>query len=104
MTGQSSRSRSVSRSRVIKKSDLFLSGEVLDPYALLEGIVENLKSVDIPLAVVIKDETNTVTYLLSVFLNKEYEIREGKVIFGFKKLDVAHLRVSLEYNLSLVDN
>jgi len=93
------RSRSVSRTRVIKKSDLFPSGESLDPTALLADLLDNVKNLDAPLAVKVTDGENEVTYLLSVFLSKEYEVSGGKVRFGFKKLNVEHLRASISFDI-----
>jgi hypothetical protein len=95
------RSRSVSRSRAVKNSDLFPSGKSLDPLVLLADVLDNFKSLDIPLAVNISDGENEVSYLLSVFISKEYEVVEDKVKFGFKKLNVSHLRASISFEISI---
>lgn len=95
------RPRSVSRSRIIKQSDIFLSGQALDPYALLEDVLKNLNSTDIPLAVVLTDGESSISYLLSVFLSKEYEVNENRVHFGFKTMDVSSLRAKIEFNVDI---
>jgi hypothetical protein len=95
------RSRSVSRSRVIKKSDLFPGGEALDPYVLLEDVLKNLNSTDVPLSVKLSDGNNTVVFILSTFLSKDYEVVNGKVTFGFRKLDVDSLRAKIEFDIGI---
>jgi hypothetical protein len=95
------RSRSVSRSRVIKQTDLFPSGQALDPYVLLEDILNGLVSTEIPLSVIISDGDSSVSFLLSFFLSKEYEVDGDEVIFGFRRLKTASLRAKIEFNISL---
>lgn len=96
-----SRSRSISRSRVVSDSSLFTSGKALNPHALLEDILPKLNTTDIPLHVVISDGTDSVNFLLNIFLSKEYEVIDEKVIFGFKKLSVGSLRCKIEFNIQL---
>lgn len=97
----SNRSRSVSRSRVIKQSNLFPSGEALDPYVLLEDILQNLTTTDIPLSVNVTDGVNSVSFLLNIFLSKDYEVKDGFVIFGFKRLNADHLRCKIEFSIQI---
>lgn len=95
------RSRSVSRSRIVKRSNLYQSGEALDPFILLGDILPGLTTTDIPLAVVLSDGDSSVSYLLSVFLTKDYEVVDDKVVFGFKRLNVKDLRAKIEFNITI---
>jgi hypothetical protein len=95
------RSRSVSRSRVVKRSDLFKSGEALDPVELLSDVLSNFKNVDVPLAVKITDGTEEVTYILSSFLSKDYEVVGEIVRFGFKKLNIKNLRAFISFEIQI---
>lgn len=97
------RSRSVSRTRFVRKTDLFESGESLDPYLLLDDLLKNLKDTQAPLSVKISDGTRSVTYLLSTFLMKEYEIINGKVKFGIISLDIDSLRVNISFDIVVTD-
>lgn len=97
----STRSRSVSRSRVIKSSDVFTSGRALDPYILLEEVLKNLNSTDIPLAVTISDGTSSVSFLLSVFLSKDYEVVDDEVILGFRRLKIDSIKAKIEFNVEV---
>lgn len=97
----STRSRSVSRSRVIKSSDVFISGRALDPYILLEEVLKNLNSTDIPLAVTISDGTSSVSFLLSVFLSKDYEVVDDEVILGFRRLKIDSIKAKIEFNVEV---
>lgn len=97
----STRSRSVSRSRVIKSSDVFTSGRALDPYILLEEVLKNLNSTDIPLAVIISDGTSSVSFLLSVFLSKDYEVVDDEVILGFRRLKIDSIKAKIEFNVEV---
>lgn len=98
------RERSISRTRVIKVSDLFPSGESLDPIALLSDLLPHLNSFDIPLGITISDGNLSASYLLSVFVSREYEVLEGKVKFGLKKLDVRSLKINISFDLSVIDD
>lgn len=98
------RSRSVSRIRVVKQSSDFASGECLDPFALLEDILKELKDTSAPLSVTIKDKKRSVSFLLSTFLSKEYEIIEGRVLFGGVRLVLDELRVNISFDLSIIPN
>lgn len=104
----SSRSRSVSRERVIRQSSLFPSGRALDPHALLSDVLPKLTTTDIPLNVTITDGTNSVTYSLNTFLSKDYEVRKdsetdgvNKVIFGFQELNADGLRCKIEFSIQI---
>lgn len=97
----STRSRSVSRSRVIKSSDVFTSGRALDPYILLEEVLKNLNSTDIPLAVTIGDGTSSVSFLLSVFLSKDYEVVDDEVILGFRRLKIDSIKAKIEFSVEV---
>lgn len=97
----STRSRSVSRSRIIKSSDVFTSGRALDPYILLEEVLKNLNSTDIPLAVTIGDGTSSVSFLLSVFLSKDYEVVDDEVILGFRRLKIDSIKAKIEFNVEV---
>jgi hypothetical protein len=98
------RNRSQSRSRVVKKSDLFASGESLDPYALLDGILNQLVSVDVPLSVKLTDGETSVAFNLNTFLGKEYEVKGDLVKLGFKSLKIRHLKASISFDVELVDD
>lgn len=100
----SSRSRSVSRTRVVKLTDLFPSGESLDPVALLDDVLPHINNLDIPLAVKISDSTNTVFFLLSTFISKEYEVIDDVVKLGFQRLKVKELKVNISFDISIVDD
>lgn len=99
-----SRSRSVSRSRITKLTELFPSGESLDPVALLSDLLPHINSFDVPLAVKLSDDTNSVIFLLSIFIQKEYEIINDEVKFGFKRLKLKELHVSISFDLNVVDD
>jgi hypothetical protein len=98
------RSRSVSRSRVVKTSELFESGEALDPLVLLADILPKLNDLDIPLGVTLSDNQKSVTYLLSVFTEKEYEVIVDEVKFGLKRLKIRELKVEIKFNVQIVDD
>jgi len=98
------RSRSVSRSRITKISSEATSGEVLDPAALLEDLLSKIPNLDAPLGVTLTSGTDSVTYLLSTFLSKEYEIREGLVIFGIKKLQLKGLRARISFEVEVSES
>jgi len=99
-----SRSRSVSRSRVTKLSDSVEGGEVLDPVALLDDLITNVTSVDIPLVVRVCDSRQGVNYLLKNFISKEYEVKDGRVKFGIRWLTLRELRVEIKYDLMVSDD
>jgi len=97
------RSRSVSRSRVTKTSDSVLSGEILDPAALLEDILGKIPDLDIPLGVHLRSGSESVSFSLSVFLASEYEVVEGVVSFGIKKLALKGLRAKISFEIEVTD-
>jgi len=97
------RSRSVSRSRVVKINNDFASGESLDPSALLSDLLSNVKTLDVPLTVKISDGNKEVSYSLPVFMSKEYEVVDGVVKFGFQRLQVRSLHVNISFDLQVSD-
>jgi hypothetical protein len=97
----STRTRSASREAIIRKSDTVPSGEVLDPHALLADVLPHLHSTQAPLTVKLTDGSETVSYMLDIFLSKDYECINNKVKFGYRVLLLSTLRVSVEYNLGL---
>jgi len=98
------RARSISRSRVVKTSDVFPSGEVLDPTALLGDLLNKITDLDAPLAVKVSDNSNSVTYKLSVFVAKEYEVIGDSVKFGIRKLKIKELKVNISFDVELQDD
>jgi len=96
-----SRSRSVSRSRVTRLTDSVEGGEVLDPVALLNDLVSNVISVDIPLVVHLSDSRQSVNYQLKNFISKEYEVKDGCVKFGIHRLILRELKVEIKYDLMI---
>jgi len=98
------RPRSRSRERVVVDSSEFTSGEALDPMKLLVGIAENLKTLDLGLEVKLTDGEKRVSYPLSVFCSRQYEVVNGEVKFGFKRLKLGSLKASIEYNITVVDD
>jgi len=97
------RSRSISRTRVTKVNDVFPSGESLDPIALLNDLLPHVKSLDVPLVVTIKDNRDSVSFILSVFIQKEYEISGDVVKFGFKRLKLNELKATISFDVSISD-
>lgn len=97
------RARSLSRERVVKKTDAFPGGESLDPVALLGDLLDKIKDLDTPLSITVSDNNNSVTYLLSAFISKEYEIIDNKVKFGLKRLAVKELKVRVSYDVQISD-
>jgi hypothetical protein len=95
------RSRSVSRSRVTRVSQTEDGITVLDPVALLKDILDNIKTLNIPLMVNVTDGTLTASYLLSTFIMHEYRVIDNKVHFGIKKLDIDHLHVSISFDINV---
>jgi len=97
------RSRSVSRSRITKLNDIFPSGESLDPLALLSDLLPNINNLDIPLNVNITDGEKAVSFLLSNFIKREYEVVGTYVKFGFVRLNVSKLKVNISFDLMVVE-
>lgn len=95
------RSRSVSRHRVTVIDPGNPDAECLDPNQLLEKLLSNISSLDIPLIVVLSDEVNTVNYPLKTFTAKLWPIKNGKVVFGLSKLSFKQLRVSIRFDLEI---
>lgn len=95
------RNRSVSRSKIIKISAEDGEKEYLDPVALLGEIIPHITDFDIPLHVNISDKNNSVTYLLSIFVSKEYEVIENMIKFGFKRISIKEMRVNISYDLEI---
>jgi hypothetical protein len=93
------RPRSVSRSRITVIDPGDPNAECLDPCQLLESVLKDLKSVDIPLVVKIADETESVYYKLSTFTSKLWPIRDGKVHFGLKRINYRDLRASIHFDV-----
>lgn len=85
-------------------SDTVASGEVLDPMALLGELLPHINSLDIPLAVTISDGSRSVSYILSVFISKEYEVVDGHVKFGLKRLVLKDLKVNISFDLTVLDD
>lgn len=99
-----SRSRSVSRSRVIKISSLFPSGEELEPTALLEPLLTKITDSEAPLTVILSDSSTSVSYNLNTFLSKSYEVSGEFVLFGFKKIKLKELKVKISFELTIEDD
>jgi hypothetical protein len=97
------RSRSTSRSRVVKCNNDFISGESLDPVALLDDLLKSIPDLDVPLVVKISDDSNSITYLLSTFLSKEYEVCGDTVKFGLKRLSIKKLRVQVIFDVEILN-
>lgn len=98
------RARSISRNRVVKISDAFPSGEALDPIALLVDILPKLTDLDIPLGVTLSDNEKSITYLLSIFTEKQYEVIDDEVKFGLKRLKIRDLKIEIKFNVEIVDD
>jgi len=98
------RSRSISRNRVIKISDIFPSGESLDPVALLSDLLPHINNLDIPLAVTLSDKSDSVTFLLSVFISREYEVIGDLVKLGFKRLRIKELTAKISFDISIIQD
>jgi len=98
------RSRSVSRSRVTKLSTLFPSGESLDPVALLSDLLPHITDLNVPLSIDLSDSSDSVSFLLSVFIQKEYEISGEFVKFGFKKLKLRELKASVSFDIVITND
>jgi hypothetical protein len=88
----------------VKITSDFESGECLDPIALLDDLLPHIKSLDIPLAVTISDGEKSISYLLSIFTSREYEVRDGFVLFGLKKLKLKNLNVNISFDLNIVSD
>jgi hypothetical protein len=97
------RARSVSRTRIVKRSELFSSGESLDPVALLGDLLDKVKDLDIPLGVTVYDDQASQTYLLKTFISREYEVIEDCVKFGLKRLKIKELKVNISFDINVVD-
>jgi len=95
------RSRSVSRTRITVIDPGNPDSECLDPCQLLESVLTNISSLDIPLIVELTDEVNTVNYPIKTFTSKLWPIKGNKVVFGLKKLLLKSLRVSIRFELSI---
>jgi hypothetical protein len=98
---QHTRARSLSRERVIKRTDLFPGGEALDPVALLGDLLNKITDLDAPLSVTISDNSSSVTYLLSAFISKEYEVIDDTVKFGLKRLKTKELRANVSFEIQI---
>lgn len=95
------RARSISRSRVIRRSNLYPSGEALDPSALLAGLLDSINLRDNQLSVYLTDGEESVSYSLTVFLSKDYEIVGDRVKFGFRRLLIDKLSASLSFEIDV---
>lgn len=95
------RSRSTSRSRVVKKSDLFPGGEALNPHALLEDVLKHVKDTSIPLSVDLTDGNVKVSYNLNTFLSRDYEVVDGYVKFGFRRMLVNRLSAKIGFDIHI---
>jgi len=98
------RSRSVSRTKIVKLTDTYESGEALDPQALLSDLIPHVNDFDIPLSVNLNDGKNSVSFLLSVFISKEYEVIDHFVKFGAKKLDIRNLKVNISFDIEVSED
>jgi hypothetical protein len=49
----------------------------------------------------LSDGENTVNYLLSVFLSKDYEVDGAYVKFGFKRLKLNQLKASVGFEIEI---
>jgi len=96
-----SRSRSVSRSRVVRISSIFPSGEELEPTALLEPLLQKITDTETPLVVLISDRSTSVSYNLNTFLSKTYEVTGEYVNFGFRKIKIKELKVSISFEVMI---
>lgn len=101
MSAPLNRSRSVSRSRVVKIDHESGGKEFLDPIALLEDLLPHIKNFNVPLTVTLRDSMTSVAYLLPVFVSKHYDILGTQVKFGFKRLELKDLKVSISFDLEL---
>jgi hypothetical protein len=99
-----SRSRSTSRSRIVKLSNTVPGGEMLDPYALLDDILKHFNSTDVPLVVKLEDGINTVSTSLQSFLQRDHEIVDGYIKIGFRKIAVKGLSASISYQIEVKDD
>jgi hypothetical protein len=95
------RARSVSRSRVVKNSELTPGGKVLDPHALLADVLDNIQNLDAPISVTLSDGAKSVSYLLSVLMSREFEVIDDVVRFGFVRLDVNNLRAVIKFEVAV---
>lgn len=95
------RNRSVSRSKVVKISSEDSEKEILDPVALLDELLPHITNFDVPLHVRLSDSQTSVTYLLSVFVSKEYEMTGDMVKFGFKRIKLKEMKVNISYDLEV---
>lgn len=95
------RQRSRSRESVVIKTDEFVSGSALDPTKLLAEVLSGLNSLDVALTVNITDGDKTVVFALNSFVSKNYEVVDGMVKFGYKRLSVDHLRARLTYEINI---
>lgn len=95
------RNRSVSRSKIIKISTEDGDKEYLDPIALLGELIPHITDFDIPLHVKISDLSSSVSYLLSTFVSKEYEVFNDTIKFGFKRIRIKEMKVNISYDLEI---
>lgn len=101
MSAPLTRSRSVSRSRVVKIDHESGGREFLDPIVLLEDLLPHIKDFNVPLTVTLRDNKNSVAYLLPIFVSKHYDVLDTQVKFGFKRLELKELKVSISFDLEL---
>lgn len=97
-----SRPRSQSRERVVVKTADFASGEALDPVKFLSDLIDGLNTLDVAISINLSDGTKKVSYQLSTFVRKQYEVRDGLVKFGFRSLRLDSLRATVSYEVCIM--
>jgi hypothetical protein len=95
--------KTVKRQYILRATSEYSSGWCLDPGSLLEELLIHFDNADLPASVKLTDGTNEVAYGLAVFLSRSYEVEDDIIKFGFKRLSLSGLKVSLIYEVC-VDN
>jgi len=90
---------SVDISAVTRSSDKYPGKLVLDPQLLLASFLERYPVSDVILAVTLSDDKDQVAYNLVTFLSRDYEIEDGIIKFGLKRISVERLRVTVSHQL-----
>jgi len=96
------RPRSVSQSQITVIDPGNPDTACLDPFQLLDPIISQLRSLDVPLVVKITDGVTTVEYTLAIFTSKLWPIRDGKVVFGLKKVVFDEIKASISVTIITV--
>lgn len=95
------RPRSISRSRITVIDPGDPDNECLDPNQLLESLLKQIRSLDVPLVVCISDESTRVEYPLKVFTSKLWPIRGNHVIFGLQRINFKQIKASITYDVEI---